>query len=347
MIPVTFSSDGKTVALPASDLVRQPGDYGLWVADPVSQHVRVTDVLHEQAQGDSVVREVLAAVPELRGAAVGRWTGHAFGGPEDLALPYSEVVVPSPAGACPAWVFPGDERSSTWAIHIHGIWSSRTSVLRSVASIADTGVTSLTASYRADGEGPSTLNRTAMLGSTEWIDVEAAIEYAVACGAEEIVLVGWSMGAAIALLLSERSKHRNLITSLILICPATDTRETLRYWATRSKLPRAAGSLAAWALGSRVFSRSIGISEPIDFNELDWTTPGRLKVPALVIHSPGDNDVPFEQTLSFAKSQSPYVVLEKFPPAAHGMEWNIDPTRFRTVVESWVLTERGRYTTAR
>lgn len=336
LIPASFSDT--SVTLPRADSTEMPGEYGFWI-DGGERHVRVGEVI--SSHEGTVTRAINRVTPQgLPLAAEGRWTGHAFASPEELGRPFFEVEVAGPLGVCPAWRFPGDPDGEVWAVHIHGIWSSRTSVLRSVAAFPST-ITSLVVSYRADGEGPSTLNGAASLGSTEWRDVEAALAYAKANGAKRLILVGWSMGAAISLQLSERSAFRDLIHGLILVSPAVNPREVICYWATKYRLPRAAGRLAVATLGSRLLYRWVGVPEPIDFGSLDWIRPDRqLTVPALVIHSEGDQDIPLEHSQQFVAAHASQASIEVFEPAGHGMEWNRQPERFSQAISEWLDTLR-------
>ena len=57
------------------------------------------------------------------------------------------------------------------------------------------------------------------LGVTEWADIEAAIDYALAHGAKDVVLFGYSMGGAIALQAADRSRLRKRILALVLDAP--------------------------------------------------------------------------------------------------------------------------------
>ena len=71
---------------------------------------------------------------------------------------------------------------------------------------ASWGMASLLISYRNDGLAPSAPDGRYGLGSTEWRDVEAAIEYALDHGAAGVVLFGWSMGGAICLQTADLSR---------------------------------------------------------------------------------------------------------------------------------------------
>ncbi len=95
-------------------------------------------------------------------------------------------------------------------------------------------------------------------GYTEADDAAAAIEYAMGHGARQIVLFGWSMGAAIALQLAHNPSYRRSIAGLVLDSPVLDWTEVIKANCTRSGLPAAAGSLAIPWLTLRPLAHMVG-----------------------------------------------------------------------------------------
>lgn len=160
-----------------------------------------------------------------RAGDLASWSGIYYASPADAGLEHQDIVIVTPAGHAPAWRIDGD--LSTWAIHVHGLGSSRAGTLRGVRVATELGYTSLVVSYRNDGESPRCGNGRSMLGDTEVEDVDAAIGYAIRRGAERIVLFGWSMGAAIALQLAHRQAYRDLIVGLVLDSPVLDWRSAI------------------------------------------------------------------------------------------------------------------------
>ena len=109
---------------------------------------------------------------------------------------------------------------------------------RGAASSTTSGITSLVVSYRNDGEAPRSRAGTYALGATEWRDVDAAVGFARRRGAKRIVLMGWSMGGAIALQLSLNSAHRD-------VDRRPHARVAGRRLARRARVPGAAARRAA------------------------------------------------------------------------------------------------------
>ncbi len=280
----------------------------------------------------TVTREIVADPGDHLRAGRVEWVGMVWSTPDDLELASTSVVVQSSAGACPAWLIPGVERASHWAIHVHGLRVNRDSPLRGVKAAAAAGVTSLVVTYRGDGEGPEVAKDATMLGQTEWIDVDAAVRYAIENGAETITLLGWSQGAGIALRVAEKSAHTKWISDLILVGPTTDWVEIIAFGAAAVRVPRWVSTVVVGALGWRPFARSVGLAGALDFEGLCWTSGPRLSAPTLVIHSVDDDEVPIQLSRRLAQVNSGLVTLEEFHGALHTMEWNVDRPRFEQII---------------
>jgi dienelactone hydrolase len=318
------------------------GEFGVWFSDDRG-HARIGEVVSRDPQAKTVTRKILAVTGgDLRSVSTVRWSGHVFARPTDLHPSAREVEIPVEGGAAPAWVIPSpsEEPQATWAIHVHGIRTTRITALRSVPAAQQLGYTSLVPSFRGDGEGPPTQRNASTLGQTEWRDIDAAIGYALDHGAEKVVLFGWSMGASVVLLSAERAVHREAVVALVLVSPVTEWRTAIRAGAARAHLPQALGSLATLFLSWAPLSRLIGLPAPIDFGTLDWTSDRRLNTPTLVIHSDGDTEIPLSLTHRFAAAHPTRVDLIEIPDAAHAWEFNVAPDRFNGAITEWLNAQR-------
>nr|WP_239578950.1 alpha/beta fold hydrolase [Microlunatus panaciterrae] len=264
------------------------------------------------------------------------WSGIYYATPQDAGLHAQDITIGTPAGPAPAWRFDGDR--TTWAIHIHGLGSIRAGTLRGVLAATDLGYTSLVTTYRNDGEGPRVGNGRSTLGATETPDAEAAIEYAVRHGARHIVLFGWSMGAAIALQLANRSPHRDAIAGLVVDSPVLDWTEVIKANCTRSGLPAAAGSLAIPWLTLRPLARMVGLPAAIPLRSFDWTVRAAdLTTPTLILHGTQDDSVQIRLSQALQDRRPDLVALEAFD-AGHTLSWNSDPGRWQSAVTTWLTT---------
>lgn len=326
----------KSVVLDSNSKTLHPGQFGLWIGES-DAHVRVGEVLSVNESNGTVERALLTTVNGRVDARSGRWTGHVFSGPQDLGLDFSEIAIDSDHGPAPAWQFSSNDGSrKAWTIHVHGLRTTRITALRTVPVASAAGYVSLVPSFRGDGEGPAIKGGASTLGQTEWRDVEAAVRFAVQNGARSIVLVGWSMGASLTLLVAERSQYRHLISGLVLIAPATEWRAIVKNGVRRAHLPGFAARLAIANLRRPLLGRLTGLRVPIDFDALDWSAPRRVPVPSLVLHCVGDPEVPFELSRRFHSANPETVELVEFGESGHAWEYNLDPVRFECEIDSWL-----------
>jgi pimeloyl-ACP methyl ester carboxylesterase len=287
------------------------------------------------ADATTVTRRVLstsAVMPAEPFAA--QWTGHTLAGPGGLNLPWRDVSVPLRAGGtASAWFFPADSTSAPWAVHVQGIRTSRLVTLRAVEAAQRAGFASLVITYRGAGDGAPA--PASALGLTEWVDLRDAVAFARSQGAPTVTVVAWSMGAGLALELARREPHS--VESLVLICPATNWREIIRHGGRQARLPRFVADAAIAFMSAPLLSRLVGLSTPIDFDALDWTRPGAVTVPTLVIHSRGDDEIPFRLSQAFAEAHPGVVTLTETRAAPHGWEPNVDPSGFSAAMDSWLI----------
>ncbi|MFB7893689.1 alpha/beta hydrolase family protein [Microbacterium sp. NPDC056044] len=290
---------------------------------------------------DRVARRVTKLSAGLAPAIGDRvsWSGIYYMTPAEADLDAGEVRLSINVGDAPAWLIEG-ESSGVWAIHIHGMGSSRSGPVRGARAATTLGYTSLVVTYRNDGEGPWLGNRRSTLGSTEVDDVAVAVQYAVDHGAKRIVLFGWSMGAAIALQLAAHPTHSVHVDALVLESPVLDWIATVKANCARAGLPAVAGWLAVPWLSLAPLARASGLAGPIPLGALNWIArASELTKPTLILHGTRDDSAPIDVARTLAGIRPDLVRLNEFD-AAHTMTWNSDPERWQTIVSDW-LTSRN------
>ena len=256
-----------------------------------------------------------------------------LGDPEAaLGIPLRAVVVPGPLGPLPAWYFPG--RGSTFVIGVHGQNGTRKDVLRVIDIVHHMGFPALAVTYRNDlgtVRDPSGYLR---YGQTEWSDIEAAVRWSLAGGARRVVLVGQSMGGGIVAAFLEHSPLAPNVARVILDAPMLDLHTAVDNQVDRHSLP-VIGRVPAplvWT-AKRIASARFGV---------DWSAtsyldePTWLKVPALVTHGDDDPRVPISISIRLKELKPSLVTFERFPDAGHLESWNIDRTRYTSLVESFL-----------
>ncbi|GAA3278554.1 alpha/beta fold hydrolase [Paenarthrobacter aurescens] len=337
---VHTNGDGSLeIELPATEQTRAPGRYSLWFEQGAG-HACLGPVVGSHPDRNSVVRVVERVDSgDLEQAKAGIWSGYVYSKPEQLGLPYEDVVIPVENGVAPAWKFDppaGVNPSGEWAVHIHGMGGKRAGTLRGIPVARRLGLTSLVVSFRNDGDAPPSYDGRYNLGQGEWRDVDAGINYAISNGAERIVLFGWSLGASIALQAAALSPNFSRVAGMVLDAPVFDWRTTLAANAKAAGLPRPLVHLGFTILRSRALRWVTGLTEPICLDSLDWLARApELNKPVLVLHGQKDATTPFEASKKAASLRPDLVRLVEFESLGHSLEWNVDTEKWEQSVEDW------------
>lgn len=326
----TWPADTTVEALPRGRIVlersedsQQPGIYGLeWqggnaIAGAVmaQDEDTVTRVLRE-VDGYLVAGMKVAIDP----------TVYAGDPTQALGLPSATVAIPGELGPLPAWRIPG--RKSTWAIVVHGINSTPETGLRIAPTLRRAGLPTLLITYREDLAAPPSPDGFHHMGLTEWRDLGAAARYALAHGAQRLVLVGYSMGGAIVSQFMERSPLAGRVAGLVLDAPALDWKAIISFNATRMGFPSFGALPVEWAIGTRIDA---------DWESLDAIQhPDDFQLPILLFHGTEDEVVPISTSDDFAAQLPRWVTYFRVPEAGHTEEWNVDPPLYERRLETFL-----------
>jgi pimeloyl-ACP methyl ester carboxylesterase len=340
VLAVIREGDGLQVILAATPETTVEGVYGFFF-DGGKGHARIGRIVSYSPADGTVLREVEAVYAGDFGTARrGWWSGAIYPDPAAAGIASEDVLIDVDGGQAPAWLVKAEGGARTWAIMVHGRGATRQEALRAVAPARELGLTSLLISYRNDGLAPSADDGRYGLGSTEWRDVEAAIAYALANGAEEIVLFGWSMGGAICLQTADLSRYRHLIRALVLDAPVINWVNVLAHHAQLNRIPSLVGRYGQLMLGHPLGRRLTGLSAPVDLKAMDWVARAvEVRTPTLIIHSVDDEYVPYEPSAILAERNPDMVTFETFSRARHTKEWNVDPERWESLVKAWLRTQ--------
>ncbi|WP_104118893.1 S9 family peptidase [Arthrobacter sp. B1805] len=337
ILAVVGSAGHQTVILPANDDTIVEGTYSLHF-DQGTGHARIGAIrsyVPREGTVERAVEKVYAG--NLAAATRGWWGGAVYPSPSAMGFAEEDVLIPVEGGSAPAWLVRAEKPARTWAIMVHGRGATRAEALRALTPARRLGLTSLVLSYRNDGEAPSAPDGRYGLGMTEWHDVDAAIDFAVAHGARDVVLFGWSMGGAIVLQTADLSRHRRRISALVLDGPVINWIEVLAHHAELNRIPAPVGRLGQYLLASQRARRITGLAAPLDLKSMDWIARAeQLTLPTLVLHSEDDEFVPIGPSAELAARNPAFVTLERFHRARHTKEWNVNPERWESVVERWL-----------
>lgn len=154
--------------------------------------------------------------------------------------------------------------------------------------------------------------------------------------AARIVLLGWSMGAAIALQLAHRERYRDLIVGLVLDSPVLNWRSVIQANCKRAGRPSTAGALAMpWLMKERL-ACMVGLPTVLPLDAFNWVKRAHeLEVPTLILHGASDNSVPFATSKRLRDQRPELVSLEAFE-AGHTLNWNTDNERWHNTAADWL-----------
>ncbi|MFF2244226.1 alpha/beta hydrolase family protein [Arthrobacter sp. NPDC058130] len=352
VLAVIREGRGLQVILAATPDSTVDGVYGFFF-DGGRGHARIGRILSYSPAERTVLREVEHVYSgDMATARRGWWSGAAYPDPAAMGFPVEDVLIDVDAGTAPAWlvraapVSQGAESqdagsqgvgSNVWAIMVHGRGATRLEGLRAIRPARELGMSSLLISYRNDGLAPSASDGRYGLGSTEWRDVEAAIEFALQQGAREVVLFGWSMGGAICLQTADLSRHRHLIRAMVLDAPVINWVNVLAHHAELNRIPSSVGRYGQLMLSHRLGRRLTGLAAPVDLKAMDWVSRAvELRTPTLIVHSVDDEYVPYGPSAVLAEKNPEMVTFEPFDRALHTKEWNVDPERWERQVTAWL-----------
>ena len=243
-----------------------------------------------------------------------------------LGLAYQDVVYESPLGPTPAWVIPGT--ATTWVVYTHGRGATPLEGLRIANTATGLGYPVMLIRYRNDAKSPEG-NGYGQFGADEWQDLEAAVQYALDNGAENVVLAGASMGGAITLGFLQNSTLGDRVLGAFLDAPVADFGQVVDVNAADMGVPTfltsMAKQVASWRYG-------------FDWTATDYTAAAAgFTTPMLIVQGTADDTVPAVVNEDFAAAADPAVVdLELFDGAGHVMSWNIARPRYEELLTGFL-----------
>ena len=232
----------------------------------------------------------------------------------DVDISFDEVAYTSTLGGFDAWYMPGS--STTWVIHVHGLNATPAEPAPVFADIQAAGYPQLSITYRNDENQPEDPSGFHQYGVTEWEEVFAAVEYAQANGASDVVLAGFSTGAAHVLNYVYRHNF-DVISGVIMDSGNIDFGSTLDYQASLEELPIIGTQVPITMAWVAKFFTSLRID--VNWKSIDYVDKAErsLRVPVLAFHGQEDMTVPIETSIELAEENPDLVKLIQIPGAGH------------------------------
>ncbi len=306
---------------------RTDGIWGLRWDEGYAQVGGILDINDQE-----VVREF---VPLTGYPSIGDKAGlYIFAFPDDpekaFGLPTRKVSYSSPLGQFPAWFIEGSR--NTWFIVVHGKKDAPPrEALRSspvLPTVAEFGMPALIISYRNDVGAPASPDGFHRYGQTEWQDLQGAVEYAIEHGAEQLILMGYSMGGAMILNFLYQSQLADKVVGIILDAPMLNLGATVDF--------------RAMQLGGARFFSGIGkfistLRFDMNWEDLDYISRvEQLTLPLLLFHGDADTTVPVESSDSLATRWSRMLSYVPIPDATHIRSWNMYPGLYEKAVRRFL-----------
>ncbi|MBI4311544.1 MAG: alpha/beta hydrolase [Chloroflexi bacterium] len=295
--------------------IRWDGGYG---------HVGPIRLLSE----DKVVRDFTPFYGRLQAGDLADLEGFAFPGDPQVAfgIPFQQVQYTSPLGQFNAWFVPA--AGKTWAIFVHGRNATPREALRILPTVVELGHPALVIGYRNDEDAPPNPDGLLRYGQAEWQDLEGAVSYALSQGAQDVVLVGYSMGGAIVMSFLYQSDLADHVRGVILDAPMVNFNKTIDLGVQRRGYPVLVAGIAKGMAQLRF---------GVDWGKLDYLKEAEhLKAPTLLFHGDADPTVPIATSEALAKARPELVRFVPFAGALHVGAWNSNPTVYEAEVKRFL-----------
>lgn len=241
-------------------------------------------------------------------------------------IEFENALFESPVGQFDAWYVDGS--GPIWVIFVHGHRTGPAESLRILPLMVSLSLPSFAIKYRNDYGAPHDESEFHRFGLTEWEDLEGAVKYGLDHGAEQFVLIGYSMGGSIVMNFLYKSDLANRIVGIVLDSPMLDLNATVDFAARRRHFPNTIISLA-----KRLVTKRFG---------LQWDMVNYLKnihllkAPVLLLHSESDNLVPVSTSDWLASLRPDKVIYKRVDRAPHGGIWNTEKDIYEKAVQNFI-----------
>jgi alpha-beta hydrolase superfamily lysophospholipase len=328
---VDRTSEGTFVYLPVNEDTASTGELSLF------WNSRLGHAIVKRAPGNSGTKsqrfEVLRNLGEDLRVTDGAWLSGWLGDkPEHFGFSSETNLVMLPNGTIS---FMSVRDPKTWVIHVHGRKASYAETLRNTKQFDELGFSQLAISHESDPKPNGLGKKVSHLGSTEWKQVEMAIDVVKTHGAERILIFGWSLGGLMVNQYLSRASVAEEVVGVIFDSPLLDYRSTLRLQAKREGYTEQMGDLVAEAITKSRLLRLLGFSNvPVDsLSALSVSLP--VQIPTLLFYSLNDGYISMAGVFRYQKL-NPTVSLIEIPGARHCRLFNEDSQKYQEAIAGFV-----------
>ena len=212
-----------------------------------------------------------------------------------------------------------------WVVMVHGKGADRDETLPSMSTMVDLGYPVLSIRYRNDPNQPQDPSGYYRYGTTEWMDLEAAVQYAVDRGAADVILAGFSTGASVAVSFMVESQLSNEVAAVVFDAPNLDLSAAVDAGASERSLPGIGLPIPGTLVGSAKFIGELRYG--FDFDDYDYIArTAELEIPMLIFHGTKDDTVPIAVSRELVTLR-PSTMLVEAAGAGHVRSWSVGPAR--------------------
>jgi fermentation-respiration switch protein FrsA (DUF1100 family) len=236
-----------------------------------------------------------------------------------------EVSYTSELGEFDALYLPAP--TANWVIHVHGKGATPAEAEPLFAALQDAGYQQLAITYRNDDGAPVDESGYYQYGATEWQDVSAAVDYALENGATQIVLSGFSTGAA-HIMAYQLNRSSAPVIGFLFDAPNIDMGRTVDFARSQRDLPLLGLPVPAPLGAVAKFLTSLRID--VNWKSIDYLEKADLLIrrPVLVHHGTADQTVPVGVSRDLAKAVPDLVTFIEVPDAGHVESYDVDLDKY-------------------
>jgi pimeloyl-ACP methyl ester carboxylesterase len=254
------------------------------------------------------------------------WSGQASEGvytPKSVSnLDYETIYYESNLGKFPAYLTNDGDVGIVIFVHgFRGDYSREVFAKMRAGEIVDMGYRSMIISYRNDKGLPKDPSGIFQYGTTEWQDIDAAINKALEF-TDNVVLFGTSGGGGPISSWLENVGDENKVKGIIYEAPV------INFW----KSVEVNGAARYPWVPKQLFGYFKIVTEiryGVDFQKMDFTEAViNSDIPVLLFHGDDDEWVPVEMSDLIAESRVNNLTYIRYENVGHVTSWNADPDNY-------------------
>ena len=291
-----------------------------------------TIVEGDKIRGTSLV--VLNNEGEYKILGTSSWSGQASEGvytPKSVSgLDYETIYYQSDLGEFPAYLTNDGDVGIVIFVHgFRGDYSREVFAKMRAGEIVDMGYRSMIISYRNDKGLPKDPSGIFQYGTTEWKDIDGAIDKALEF-TDNVVLWGTSGGGGPISSWLGNVGDSSKVKGIIYEAPVINFWESVEVNGS-ARYPWVPQQLFAYF---KIFTE---IRYGIDFQNMDFTDNViNSDIPALLFHGDDDEWVPVEMSDFIAENRDTNFTYIRYENVGHVTSWNADPDNYVYQLENFL-----------